>query len=45
LDEQPTSRQARRARILRNAIILALAAAAVYGTFILMMAERGQGVT
>ena len=36
----------RRARVIRNAIILALAAVAVYVAFIMVMAERSsQGLT
>jgi hypothetical protein len=35
--------RARRAKVIRNAVILALAALAVYGTFIMLMAERSQG--
>jgi hypothetical protein len=33
----------RRARVIRTAVILAVAAMAVYGGFILLMAERSQG--
>jgi hypothetical protein len=33
----------RRGQVVRTAIILALAALAVYGGFILLMAERSQG--
>ncbi len=33
----------RRAQAVRTAVVLALAALAVYGGFILLMAERSQG--
>ncbi|MEJ2515772.1 MAG: hypothetical protein P8080_00755 [Gammaproteobacteria bacterium] len=36
---------ARRARVIRTAIILALAAAAVYVAFFLVMAERSKGIS
>jgi hypothetical protein len=35
--------RARRARVIRNAVILALAALAIYATFIMLAAERGPG--
>lgn len=34
---------ARRSQVIRTAVILAVAAIAVYGGFILLMAERSQG--
>lgn len=42
MNEQGT-RQARRARVIRNAIVLALTAVAIYAVFILLVAERGPG--
>lgn len=33
----------RRAKVIRNAVILALAALAIYATFIMLVAERGPG--
>jgi len=40
---EKAAQQARRARVIRNAVILALTAVAVYVVFIMLMAERGPG--
>jgi hypothetical protein len=43
LNAQPTDQRARRARIIRNAVILAVTALAIYAVFIMLVAERGPG--
>jgi hypothetical protein len=42
LNEKATQ-QARRARVIRNAVVLALTAVAIYAVFIMLVAERGPG--
>ena len=42
MSEQATQRE-RRARVIRNAVILALTAVAIYAVFIMLVAERGPG--
>jgi hypothetical protein len=44
LSEHPEDQRARRARIIRTAVVLALFAVAVYGVFIMTMAQRSQGM-
>jgi hypothetical protein len=45
LNNLPPDPRARRARIIRNAVILALAAIAIYAMFIMTMAQRSQGAS
>jgi len=42
---QPTDHRARRARVIRNAVILALTALAIYAVFIMLVADRGPGAS
>jgi hypothetical protein len=44
LSEHPEDERARRARIIRTAVLLALGALAVYGMFIFTMAQRSPGM-
>ncbi|WP_276611277.1 hypothetical protein [Thioalkalivibrio sp. XN8] len=44
MSEHPEDERARRARVIRTAVLLALFAIAVYGMFILTMAQRSQGM-
>jgi len=44
LTEHPEDPRARRGRIIRTAVLLALFAVVVYGVFILTMAQRSQGM-
>ncbi|MGD9386791.1 MAG: hypothetical protein PVI87_01040 [Gammaproteobacteria bacterium] len=44
MSEHPEDQRARRVRIIRTAVLLALFAIAVYAMFILTMAQRSQGV-
>ena len=41
--EKPRDAAPRRSRVVRYALLLAVAAAAVYGSFILVMLQRSQG--
>jgi hypothetical protein len=43
LNALPTDPRTRRARIIRNAVLLAITALAIYGVFIMLVAERGPG--
>jgi hypothetical protein len=45
LNDLPTQQRSRRARVIRNAVILGVAALAVYALFIFMMAERSQALS
>jgi len=44
LTEHPNDPGQRRGRIIRTAVLLALFAIAIYGMFILTMAQRSQGM-
>ena len=44
MSEHPEDQRARRARIIRTAVVLALFAVAVYAVFIMTMAQRSQGM-
>jgi len=41
LNDPSEQQRQRRNRVIRNAVILALAAVAIYATFIMLVAERG----
>jgi hypothetical protein len=43
LNHRSPEKRARRAKVIRNAVILALLAVAIYATFIMLAAERGPG--
>jgi hypothetical protein len=43
LNHRSPEERARRAKVIRNAVILALLAVAIYATFIMLAAERGPG--
>lgn len=41
----PSSQDRRRTRVIRNAVILAITALAIYAVFIMLVAERGPGAS
>ncbi|MFU8894998.1 MAG: hypothetical protein ACNA8J_01295 [Gammaproteobacteria bacterium] len=43
MEHQAPDKRARRARVIRNAIILGITAFAIYLVFIMLVAERGPG--
>ncbi len=45
MNDLQTQQPARRAKVIRNAVILGVAALAVYALFIFLMAERSQGLS
>jgi hypothetical protein len=45
LTDRSPEQRARRAKVIRNAVILAVTALAIYATFIMLVAERGPGAS
>jgi uncharacterized membrane protein (DUF485 family) len=39
----PSNQDPRRSKVIRNAVILAITALAIYAVFIMLVAERGPG--